>query len=217
MIVHSRLESRHLADNLLGDPSERDVYVYLPPGYEGSDRRYPTAYLLHALGDSAATMVTPATDGPRWVAPIEDVLVKGVRFMSGDIREPDAIDKQTAAVSQVSTAPVSQLSSADGTEARSVESLRSAAYTVGQSWQFDGSELSEVYTDWLRSQSEIEFADKQLTKTRELTEAGISYLQSIVDSQRPLLEKGSLPVKTFKQSESEHLKAQLRNERRAEV
>ena len=74
-------------------------------------------------------------------APIEDVLAKGVRFMSGDIREPDAIDKQTAAVSQVSTAPVSQLSSADGTETRSVESLRSAAYTVGQSWQFEQAEL----------------------------------------------------------------------------
>src|SRR3954452_9245844 len=74
LIVHSRLDSVHLAGNLLGDPSERDVFVYLPPGYDASDRRYPTAYLLHALGDSAATMVTPAADGPRWVAPIEDVL-----------------------------------------------------------------------------------------------------------------------------------------------
>jgi hypothetical protein len=55
VIVHSRLDSRHLAANLLGDPSERDVFVYLPPGYEASDRRYPVAYLLHALGDSAAT------------------------------------------------------------------------------------------------------------------------------------------------------------------
>ena len=40
MIVHSRLDSPHLA-NLLGDPTERDVFVYLPPGYEASDRRYP--------------------------------------------------------------------------------------------------------------------------------------------------------------------------------
>ena len=59
MIVHSRLESAHLAGNLLGDPSERDLFVYLPPGYdEQPDRHYPVAYLLHALGDSAATMVT---------------------------------------------------------------------------------------------------------------------------------------------------------------
>ncbi len=74
-------------------------------------------------------------------APIEDVLVKGVRFLSGTVREPDAIDKQTAAVSQVSTAPVSQLSTVDGEEAPSVESLRAKAYSVGQSWQFDQAEL----------------------------------------------------------------------------
>ena len=66
MIVHTRLESSHLAGNLLGDPSERDLFVYLPPGYEGSDHRYPTAYLLHAFGDSAEGLVTPATDGQRW-------------------------------------------------------------------------------------------------------------------------------------------------------
>ena len=54
MIVHTRLESSHLAGNLLGDPSERDLFVYLPPGYEESDRRYPTAYLLQAYGTTAA-------------------------------------------------------------------------------------------------------------------------------------------------------------------
>lgn len=33
MIIHTRLESAHLAGNLLRDPSERDLFVYLPPGY----------------------------------------------------------------------------------------------------------------------------------------------------------------------------------------
>ena len=74
MIVHSRLESAHLAGNLLEDPTERDLFVYLPPGYEESDRRYPTAFLLHALGDSPSALVTPAIDGQRWRPPIEDVL-----------------------------------------------------------------------------------------------------------------------------------------------
>ena len=74
MIVHTRLESSHLAGNLLGDPSERDLFVYLPPGYEESDRRYPTAYLLHAYGQTAEQVVTPDTDGQRWSPPIEDVL-----------------------------------------------------------------------------------------------------------------------------------------------
>ncbi len=74
-------------------------------------------------------------------APIEDVLLKGVRYLSGQIPEPMAIDKQTAAVSQVSTAPVSQLGQSDAADAPSVESLRSAAYAVGQNWQFDQAEL----------------------------------------------------------------------------
>lgn len=74
VIVHTRLESASLAGNLLGDPSERDLFVYLPPGYEDSDRRYPTAYLLHAYGETAADMVTPATDGLRWSPPLDDVL-----------------------------------------------------------------------------------------------------------------------------------------------
>src|SRR5207245_7710602 len=74
MIVHHRIEGSKLAGNLLGDPSERDLFVYLPPGYEESDRRYPTAYLLHAYGDTAELLVTPATDGERWRPPLEDVL-----------------------------------------------------------------------------------------------------------------------------------------------
>jgi hypothetical protein len=58
----------------LDDPTERDLFVYLPPRYSASERRYPAAYLLHAYGDTAELMVTPATDGERWRPPIEDVL-----------------------------------------------------------------------------------------------------------------------------------------------
>jgi hypothetical protein len=74
-------------------------------------------------------------------APIDDVLAKGVRFLSGAVPEPEAIDKQTAAVSQVSTAKVSELGASDAAEGVSVESRRSAAYRIGQDWQFDQAEL----------------------------------------------------------------------------
>ncbi|MDB5483657.1 MAG: hypothetical protein JWO83_4710 [Caulobacteraceae bacterium] len=74
-------------------------------------------------------------------APIDDVLAKGVRFLSGAVAEPEAIDKQAAAVSQVSTAKVSELGAADAAEGASVESRRSAAYRIGQDWQFDQAEL----------------------------------------------------------------------------
>jgi enterochelin esterase-like enzyme len=74
MIVHTRIEGTRLAGNLLGDPTERDLFVYLPPGYEASDRRYPVAYLLHAFGQDARQLVHPPTDGRRWSPPLEDVL-----------------------------------------------------------------------------------------------------------------------------------------------
>jgi len=74
VIVHSRIEGAQLAGNLLGDPTERDLFVYLPPGYDGSDSRYPTAYLLHALGSSAQLEVTPEMDRMRWQPPLEDIL-----------------------------------------------------------------------------------------------------------------------------------------------
>jgi enterochelin esterase-like enzyme len=74
MIIESRIDGTRLAGNLLEDPSERHLYVYLPPGYESAARRYPTAYLLHAFGQDAERFVHPATDGQRWAPPLEDVL-----------------------------------------------------------------------------------------------------------------------------------------------
>ena len=74
MIVHMRVESPSLAGNLLEDPSERDLFVYLPPGYDETKRRYPTAYFLHANGQTAAQLVNPPTDEIRWKPPIQDVL-----------------------------------------------------------------------------------------------------------------------------------------------
>jgi pimeloyl-ACP methyl ester carboxylesterase len=48
----SRLEtgeimSQALANNLLGDAAKRKFQVYLPPGYDASNQRYPVVYVLH--------------------------------------------------------------------------------------------------------------------------------------------------------------------------
>jgi Putative esterase len=43
-------ESKLLAENPLGDPKERPLWVYLPPGYErDAGRRYPSLYLIQGL------------------------------------------------------------------------------------------------------------------------------------------------------------------------
>ncbi len=41
-----RVESRVLAGNLPGDPHVRDLFVYLPPGYDTGSERYPVAWCL---------------------------------------------------------------------------------------------------------------------------------------------------------------------------
>jgi enterochelin esterase family protein len=45
-VVVETITSEVLQGNALGDPAERRVPVYLPPGYADSDRRYPVAYML---------------------------------------------------------------------------------------------------------------------------------------------------------------------------
>ena len=42
-----------LASNLVGEPAERTIYVYLPPSYSTSEKRYPVIYYLPGYGDSS--------------------------------------------------------------------------------------------------------------------------------------------------------------------
>jgi len=42
-----QITSQALANNLLGDPATREYFVYLPPGYDTSDKHYPVVYVLH--------------------------------------------------------------------------------------------------------------------------------------------------------------------------
>jgi hypothetical protein len=43
------LESEALRGNPLGDPNVRPVWVWTPPGYDGSDRRYPSIYVIQGM------------------------------------------------------------------------------------------------------------------------------------------------------------------------
>ena len=46
--------SELLADNPLGDPAERPIEVYLPPGYdEDRERRYPSVYVIQGYTGAA--------------------------------------------------------------------------------------------------------------------------------------------------------------------
>lgn len=55
-LVKGEITSQALAQNLVGDPATRTYYVYLPPGYEASGRRYPVIYYLHWFGGDASSL-----------------------------------------------------------------------------------------------------------------------------------------------------------------
>lgn len=59
-LVADTVRGEALADNLLGDPIDQPIEVYLPPGYAASpDRRYPTLYLLHGFGGTTTDWTGP--------------------------------------------------------------------------------------------------------------------------------------------------------------
>ena len=45
-VVKTLIVSKTLEGNAPGDPHERELYVYLPPGYDDSKERYPSVYCL---------------------------------------------------------------------------------------------------------------------------------------------------------------------------
>jgi S-formylglutathione hydrolase FrmB len=47
-----KVHGTSLEGNLSGEPVDRDVSVYLPPGYAQGARRYPVVYLLHGYSNS---------------------------------------------------------------------------------------------------------------------------------------------------------------------
>jgi enterochelin esterase family protein len=62
-VVCRRHCSDVLAGNPLGDPVERDLFVYLPPGYDES-RRYPTVYVLSGFTGRGKMMLNDNAFAP---------------------------------------------------------------------------------------------------------------------------------------------------------
>ena len=54
-IVWDEITSPALEGNLIGDPATRPFMVYLPPGYETSEKRYPVFYYLHGYTEGAGS------------------------------------------------------------------------------------------------------------------------------------------------------------------
>ena len=64
ILAHS---STVLRGNALGDPADRDLYCYLPPGYDASQDRYPVIYWLSGFTGNGRMMF----NADAWVEPID--------------------------------------------------------------------------------------------------------------------------------------------------
>lgn len=49
------IHAASLENNAFGDPADQKLAVYLPPGYDVGDKRYPVVFLLHGIADSYDT------------------------------------------------------------------------------------------------------------------------------------------------------------------
>lgn len=83
-LIEIKIAAPSLRGNLLGDPAEQYVTIYLPPGYDSSpSKRYPTVYLLHPAGGSNKTWTNTDPAGINIpIQPALDALMSG-----GKIRE----------------------------------------------------------------------------------------------------------------------------------
>lgn len=89
-LVEVKVAAPSLKGNLLGDPIEQIVFIYLPPSYDASpSKRYPTLYLLHGFGGDGRTWLG---DGPRTfnIKPLLDSVMSSGRAREMIVVAPSA-------------------------------------------------------------------------------------------------------------------------------
>ncbi len=94
-----------------------------------------------------------------------------------------------------------------------VARIRPGTETIEFRWQFASAEVATFYADWLKTSVDIEFAQKQLQTTRELTKAQISRYETIVERLKPLATGGDIPRKDYVTAEADLMQAKLQGQR----
>lgn len=69
--------SRVLEGNLPRDPTLREVWAYLPPGYQRSEKRYPVLWCLPAYGSTGAQLVVGNRWGPGFAERLDRLIAEG--------------------------------------------------------------------------------------------------------------------------------------------
>ncbi|MGB5222678.1 MAG: alpha/beta hydrolase-fold protein [Polyangiales bacterium] len=75
-VVRTSHESACLQGNPLGDSYERDIYVYLPPGYDGT-RRFPVVMMLAGFGSTNHSIAAWSPWAPNTLQLFDKLIVDG--------------------------------------------------------------------------------------------------------------------------------------------
>jgi enterochelin esterase family protein len=76
-VVTLRHESKVLHENPLGDPHVRDLNVYIPPGYELSDDRYASVYVLTGFTGRGQMLLNDAAFQPSFAERMDRLIAAG--------------------------------------------------------------------------------------------------------------------------------------------
>jgi S-formylglutathione hydrolase FrmB len=71
------MHSPALVGNPLGDPAQRRMPVYLPPGYSSSSERFPAVYFLHGFSGTSMSWLSSGGFSPNVIERLDDLIVRG--------------------------------------------------------------------------------------------------------------------------------------------
>ena len=76
-VVNVRHESSVLNGNPLGDPHVRDLFIYLPPGYDESGERFPTVYCLTGFTGRGQMLLNDSAFTPNFAERMDRLIAAG--------------------------------------------------------------------------------------------------------------------------------------------
>ncbi len=91
--------------------------------------------------------------------------------------------------------------------------LRAGPESNEDRWQFSSVELSGIFAEWQRTETEVEFTTKRLAKTRELTTAQLASQARVVERLRKLVATGTEAVRDLTAAEASQLQIQLEGQK----
>jgi len=80
-------------------------------------------------------------------------------------------------------------------------------------WQFQSPDVSSAYADWRKAQNDVEFAGKQLAKTRELGAAQVVRFTEIYERLKKLVDTGTETPKDLAAAKADLVQAQLQSQK----